>query len=336
MAKVVRHFETKEERKRERGKVGKLQDAIVKPVTTERYRQMFQQFLSFTNLTKLRMQAEPSTVDARLVDFIEFLWSDGEPKSYANYAVASVQYYVPECKRQLTKSWKLVSTWNKIELPARVVPIAAEVLLAIAGLFEKWRWRRLSLMLVVAYSTFLRTGEIFRIRRENVVLGGPNQPAVIFLQDTKTSQRKQILWEKVLVKEPLAIDCLVELCNGWPKPQLLIQESVFQFRKIWKDSVDALHLSQWKILPYSIRRGGATSAYKRGMSFEELMQQGRWSNVSTARIYLDEGLQEMQSFSLTPPTRALLQQALSVFHRCKPARGAWKGSLRGGGSKLSS
>jgi len=72
------------------------------------------------------------------------------------------------------------------------------------------------------------------------------------------------------------------------------------------------------------------------MSFEELMQEGRWSNVATARIYLDEGLQEMQSFSLKPPTRALIQQAISVFHRCKPAGDAWRGKLRGSGSKLSS
>ena len=185
MPKVIRHFETKEGRKKEREKVGKLQDAIVKPITTERYHQMFQQFLSFTNLTKARMHADPNVVDPVLADFIESLWCDGEPNSYANYAVAAVQFYVPECKRHLTRSWKLVSTWNKIEMRARVVPISAEVLLAIAGVFQKWQWRRLSLMLVVAYSTFLRTGEIFRIRRENVVLGHHGHPAVIFLQDTK-------------------------------------------------------------------------------------------------------------------------------------------------------
>ena len=331
MPKVVRNFETKRERQEERKKVGKLEDAIVKSVTAERYQQSFEQFLSFTNLTKAQVRAFPERIDERLSEYIENLWTDGEPKSYANYVVAAVQYFAPECKRKLTKSWKLVSTWNKIELPARVVPISAEILLAIAGLFMKWQWHKLGLMLVVAYSTFLRTGEIFRIRRENVVFGAGNQPAVIFLQDTKTAQRKQILWEKVLVKEPLAVDCLRALCLSCSSPQLLVQDSIFQFRRLWKQAVVELQLSQWKILPYSIRRGGATSAYKRGMSFEELMQQGRWSNVATARIYLDEGLQELQNFSLTPPSRQLLEQALAVFNRCKPARGAWNGRLRGDG-----
>ena len=124
-------------------------------------------------------------------------------------------------------------------------------------------------------STFLRTGEIFCIRRENVVFGSPGQEAIIFLQDAGTAQRKQILWKKVVVKEPLALSCLEELCYNWPNPQLLVQESFFQFRKM-----DALQLSQWKILLYSIRRGGATSADRRGMRFEEFMRQGRRSNVA--------------------------------------------------------
>ena len=71
------------------------------------------------------MRAFPERIDERLSEYIENLWTDGEPKSYANYVVAAVQYFAPECKRKLTKSWKLVSTWNKIELPARVVPISA-------------------------------------------------------------------------------------------------------------------------------------------------------------------------------------------------------------------
>lgn len=39
-----------------------------------------------------------------------------------------------------------------------------------------------------------------------------------------------------------------------------------------------------------------------GMRFEELASRGRWSHVSTARIYLDEGLQELASVELTQPT----------------------------------
>lgn len=120
MPKVVRNFETKRERQEERKRVGKPEDAIVKSVTTERYHQSFQQFLSFTNLSKVQVKSYPDMVDERLCEYIEYLWSDGEPKSYANYAVASVQHFAPECKRKLNKSWKLVSTWNKIELPAQI------------------------------------------------------------------------------------------------------------------------------------------------------------------------------------------------------------------------
>ena len=86
-----------------------------------------------------------------------------------------------------------------------------------------------------------------------------------------------------------------------------------------------LGLEDHKIQPYSIRRGGATSAYRLGASFESLMQQGRWANVATARIYLDEAIQEYQTLTLSSFSRQRLRTALASFHRCKPGWGAWKG-----------
>ena len=126
---------------------------------------------------------------------------------------------------------------------------------------------------------------------------------VIFLQDTKGIGERTA---------GLGLDCQRNLCEGCASPQLLLQDSIFQFRRLWEDAITTLHLSSWKILPFSIRRGESTSAFKRDMSFEELMQQGCWSNVATARIYLDEGLQEMQPLSVKPPTRLVLQQAISA------------------------
>ena len=120
--------------------------------------------------------------------------------------------FIPESKRQLVKFWRLVGTWNKIEVPMRATPIGPEILLGFAGLFYKWQWERAGHMLVVAYSAYLRTGEMFRIRREHVVLPTHrNDAAVIFLQDTKTSQRKQMSWEKVLIREDQALACLERL-----------------------------------------------------------------------------------------------------------------------------
>ena len=154
-------------------------------------------------------------------------------------------------------------------MPLRALPLTPEMLLSFAGQLLKWGWKEFSYVILVAFSCFLRTGEMFRLRRQHIRLPTKiGQPAIVFLEDTKGGQRKQISWEKVLVKEVLALECLRALCCRRQGPDLLVQTSIYQFRKVWKDVVAHFHLSHLAIQPYSIRRGGATSSYKNGTSFK--------------------------------------------------------------------
>lgn len=315
---------SKAERKAERQKVGTLKSQVVKKNTADRYSQSFHEFRSFANMTLAQLQSNVAGIDQILASYIEFLWKDGEPKSYANYVVASVQHFVPEARRRLGASWKLVSTWNKIEMPSRAVPMTPELLLSFAGILHQWKWESISFLIVVGFSCFLRAGEMFRLRREHAHLPvRAGQPAILFLEDTKTGQRKQMAWEKVLVKEQVAVDCLKALCARKTPREFLADISIYQFRKLWKDVVKYFKLDQLAIQPYSIRRGGATSSYKRGMTFEELLAQGRWSNLATARIYLDEALQELGTLQLPSSSSQSLYLARQHFLRCKPGRSAW-------------
>jgi len=326
MSRVIKQQTTKSSRRQERRKIGRLENQVVNLSTSDRYHQHFHQFASFTGKSLGTLKEDVSVLDPLLSEYIESMWKDGEPKSYANYTIASVQFFIPESKGQLVKSWRLIGTWNKIEVPVRAVPIGPEILLGFAGLFYKWQWSRMADMLVVAYSAYLRTGEMFRIRREHVVLPTTSgESAIIFLQDTKTTQRKQISWEKVLIREKQALACLQSLCTNRRGPDFLLDLSIYRFRKLWADSVKQLQLNDHKIQPYSIRRGGATSAYRLGATFESLMQQGRWANVATARIYLDEAIQEFQTLTLSSSSRTQIRAALAIFNRCKPVWGAWKG-----------
>ena len=326
MSRVIKQQATKQHRRQERRKIGRLENQVVNLSTSDRYHQHFHQFASFAGQSLSSLKEDVSRLDPLLSEYIENLWQDGEPKSYANYTIASVQFFIPESKRQLVKSWRLIGTWNKIEVPVRATPIGPEILLGFAGLFYKWQWERMGHMTVVGYSAYLRTGEMFRIRREHVVLPTrAGEAAAIFLQDTKTTQRKQISWEKVLIRENQALACLKSLCNNRHGPDFLVDISIYQFRKIWNDAVQELKMEDQKIQPYSIRRGGATSAYRLGATFGFLMQQGRWANVATARIYLDEAIQEYQTLTLSSNSKTRLRSAMGFFNRCKPVWGAWKG-----------
>ena len=62
-------------------------------------------------------------------------------------------------------------------------------------------------------------------------------------------------------------------------------------------SVGASHLY---LRFYSLRRGGATDAFRRGVPLDTILKRGRWSDLRTARIYLFHGLQKLKNQSLSP------------------------------------
>ena len=69
-----------------------------------------------------------------LMTGLQTMWSNSGKlaKSEASYVLAAIQFYRPQAKNNLPWSWKLVRTWNQIELPTRATPFSAEVLLGMA------------------------------------------------------------------------------------------------------------------------------------------------------------------------------------------------------------
>ena len=82
--------------------------------------------------------------------------------------LAAIQYMVPFVKHHLPLSWRLLKARSKHELPTRAVPLDAATVLAFAGLFWVWEEYRLSAGIVLAFDFFLRTGELFLLRRQDV------------------------------------------------------------------------------------------------------------------------------------------------------------------------
>eukprot|EP00438_Fugacium_kawagutii_P027178 Skav234837 [mRNA] locus=scaffold1428:134374:134982:- [translate_table: standard] len=201
-------------------------------------------------------------------------------------------------------------------------------MLAFAGVLMTWRWRRLSQLCLVGYCGLLRTGEMFLLRKRDVVLPSKRgQPAVLFLQDTKTAQRNHLLWEKVVIQEQVGIDCLEQLCQRRRQDDFLVDESATKLRELWKQVVQHLRLEQFHFLPYSIRRGAATASYVNGSTFDELLEKGRWKHIATARIYIDQATQEYTQLTLPAESLPLIRAAQASLRL--PGKGRVEGSLMG-------
>eukprot|EP00438_Fugacium_kawagutii_P006902 Skav221026 [mRNA] locus=scaffold576:100629:103533:- [translate_table: standard] len=281
MARTIRYQETKEMRRRERQQIGRLQDQQVSQTTVQRYSNSMQDFVTFGGFSQAQLLHHPDVeallsayierLEALLSAYIERLWEDGDTKTMASYTVAAVQYFQPRLKGQLKQPWKLLSLWSKLEQPRRATPLSPDLLLAVAGQFTAWRWQDLGHLCVVGFCGFLRTGEMFQLKRSHVVLPrSSSQDAVLFIQDSKTAKRNFLQWEKVIISEQVGVRSLRALCAHRRPDDLLVDVTPQKFRDLWK-------------------------------------------HLATARLYLDQGLQEYASLTVPPAAHPFIRAAQQRF-----------------------
>ena len=319
---------SKQSRKDERRKLGPLSKLVVQPRTKKRYEESFAAFCSFHQLSDNFIVQDTLRVDGLAAEFIEYMWEEGQPKSEASYLLAAIQFFRPQTKNNLVWSWKLVKTWNQIELPTRATPFDPEILFSLAGQCWKWKQQRMAWLLVVGFSGFLRTSELINLKKKDVAGLQQSSPSelVLLMESTKGTKRNFLPLDKVVLHEKIAIRALQWLCKDLQPGDTLSQMSHYQFRSLFKNLLEALGLQDMGYMPYSLRRGGVTSAFRQGVPMDTLVTQGRWQHVPTARIYIDAGVQALAHLSFPPNTltrcKAMRQLFLSVSQEGTRGRGA--------------
>ena len=81
----------------------------------------------------------------------------------------------------------------------------------------------------------------------------------------------------------------------------IIGLNVSQFRSLFDQGLGHLNISSGLYRPYSLRRGGATQAFRTGMKWEQLMNLGRWQHLHTCRVYIQDASQEAAKASISKP-----------------------------------
>ena len=310
---AVNRQPTKELRAKARKEIGKLKHQVIRSSTEDRYLEVFHRFLKFHRLQRSFVIASFEEFDELTSEYIEMLWETGEPKSVANYTLAALQFFRPQLKQRLPWSWKLVKVWNQVELPIRATPMSPQLLLAYAGLALKWKQPRFAWLILVGFGLFLRTGEMLTLKRSDISFG--HDHAIIFVASSKGAKKKFLPLERLELREATPLWALRKLCEnpGRTKDFFLWGESRRSFMSLWHDVTDNLKLSDCNYKPYSLRRGGASSAYRLGTSLDMLVSKGRWQHVHTARIYLDTGLQALATLTLPEASRPLVAKAAQHF-----------------------
>ena len=138
---AIVNLSTAEQRRNLRRSIGPfLAHNLVRPSTLNRYAASFQQVTLHLGSLRAVWLSDIQEYDSIISDYLELLWGTGEPRSSAAYTLASIQFYLPQLRKHLPRSWKLKAVWDKLELPAQAVPLSLEHTIAIAGYFFENSW----------------------------------------------------------------------------------------------------------------------------------------------------------------------------------------------------
>ena len=181
---------------------------------------------------------------------------------------------------------------------------------AMAGLAFQLGHYDVAALLLVGFCFFLRSMEFLTLPIHNVVVNTTTGQVVITLEKTKTS--KQFQQSLVLRHSGLARilqRCLQHLPNQGP----IWTATPRVFRDWFTRLLEHFSLHSFGFSLYSIRRGGATHFYTATRDLHYVTLQGRWKDVRTARIYLDDARATLIKLSFPPPVSHHLATNASFF-----------------------
>lgn len=317
---------TRQQRQRLRRNLGRLETNLVRKSTLERYARSVAEFSDYIRESYGSWPTSAPEFDRLVSEYLEILWDAGETKSSAAYTLASIHHFLPQLKHQLTRSWKLKAIWDRLELPCQAVPLDVDTLFAFIGYFHKRRDEQMGLACIVGFNAMLRTGELLELRVENCHFTPSG--AVLHLQNTKGGQRRLVQEESVIIEDDLTLWALQQLCFHKNPGDFLVGISPSVFRTRWNEMKRHLDIVQFRYLPYSLRRGGATWFFNHTGSFSLTMVRGRWQHLKTCKLYLSEAQTALTSLCL-PPSVTREFQRLVAYIRPHLHRWAKQGCVNG-------
>lgn len=190
----------------------------------------------------------------------------------------------------------------------RSPPLLPELVNAMSGFFILQKQGALALALQVAFYSLLRTGELLSVQAKHVSVRPGKPIAVINLCETKVSGRRAMN-EAVTLSQPHLVKQIAAWKSSVLSTSFLVPLSAHAFRAAFRDALKFCGLPQ-AFKPYSLRRGGATHAFKMTGSYSQVCQAGRWASERTARIYISDSVAASVEISTTLPSKALRIQNL--------------------------
>ena len=189
----------------------RLADHRIELGTLTRYARGVRAFFQWVKLSEFTIPEDPYHFDQLLGDFIEECWEEGEGHQFVLDTKCGLCFRFKGLGVHLQYTGDLLRAWKKAEMPARAPPMPLEVLVGMAGLAQHWQLYDVTLVLLVAYHCYLRTGEFTSLMLHQFAFAQEGT-CIITLPNTKGTKRSGAV-ETVSIEDP-ALVAAVRLYHG--------------------------------------------------------------------------------------------------------------------------
>jgi hypothetical protein len=246
-------------------------------------------------------------LDDSLCVFLEHLWEEGLPKSWASSTLSGLGRLCPRLKKLgFPLAWAFYTTWNKHELAERAPPFSAEIVMAMAGYcISVLKEPGLGFALLLSFHCILRIDECLGLTQGNLDWSAAG--VLLHLGYTKGGKRRNEK-EFVLSTDAFVNDLLKLMCEGKRPGDRLFNYDYQAFRNKLKAILNFFGLASFGFKSHSLRRGGATYEFRCNNSYDGVCHRGRWASVKTCRIYLADAIVMLNDVQFSAKTLRLLSE----------------------------
>ena len=287
-----------------------LQFIGLKPRTLKCYENALRAFFTYLEEENISLPTKRSRLDELLAQFLEHLYLDDRPITYAGHTMSAFRRFYPQLRYKLPLSKQYFSNWRSVHVSQQATPLPATLALAIAGVAAECNHLAFACLVLVGFLGFLRTSEMTNLTWQKLTFDPNSGQIVLALPSTKTSKNK----EESIVLSDRRVCLLLERLEKCQASNRLWKWSPSVFRKQLADILSFLQIEPSSFSAYSIRRGGATHAFSEGIPMDQLVIKGRWQNAKTARIYLDSGRAALVQLQFSAHTSHLISAATASLY----------------------
>ena len=246
--------------------------------------------LGFT--TWMRCVGNPSwALPPAVAEYVYWCFDTGQvAKSQCNNLVAALGILRPHLKARgaLGLARRCISGWTRNNPSKSYLPIPRSILLAIAVDCYLNGGEDLAAALLLGFDCYLRHSELKHLMVSDIAFPGdprllvPDQGAV-FIFCSKAG-RKQ--W--VTVRCPIAMGLLRRLSRGRRPSDYLFPDLRTSMLSRFRQAQVGIGLKKAPFVIHSLRHGGASYDYIRGLPITRIILRGRWGGLKVSRQYIQE------------------------------------------------